>query len=469
MNPDGQASVDVQLREALPDGTITVLITDIEGSTDLLTRRGDDAARVIFRAHDEIVRERVIKHRGREVKGLGDGYLVVFTSARRAVQCASEIQRALEHHNRANPTEPIRVRMGLNAGEVVADQADLFGAAVNAAARIAAKAKGGEILVADVVKQLAGNSPGVAFVDRGRTNLKGFPDRWRLHEVVWTAPAPLQPSLDRTPYAGRSDERADLGRYLERALAGHGEMVLIAGEPGGGKTRLTEEIAALGEERGMRTLVGRCHDMEGTAPYIPFAEIFDTVLSQPGSQEVVRKALGEDAGEVARIIPSLRRVFPDIPPPLALAPEQERHHVFNCVRQFVLRTAELNPLLLVLDDLHWADEPTLLLVEHLAERVSEAPILLIGTHRDIDVKPGSPLARTLEGLLRRHLAHRISLKPLPEDGVASMLRSLSQQDPPAGLVRAIFEETEGNPFFVEEVFQHLSEDGQLFDPDGRFR
>ena len=125
------------MAETLPEGTVTVLFTDVEGSTGLTTSRGDEGARDVLRAHEELVRQQVQEHGGREVKAIGDGFMVAFGSARKAVACAVGIQRALEENNRGQPAaDQVRVRMGLNTGEVVREQDDLFGETVNAAARI---------------------------------------------------------------------------------------------------------------------------------------------------------------------------------------------------------------------------------------------------------------------------------------------------------------------------------------------
>jgi DNA-binding SARP family transcriptional activator/class 3 adenylate cyclase len=166
-------------------GPVTVLFTDVEGSTELHTRLGDAAAREILRAQERLVRHHVEAHGGREVKALGDGFMVAFASTRAALACAVAIQAELDTQPHAAGGAPVRVRMGLNAGEVTEERQDLFGAAVAAAARIAAKAEGGEILVADVVRQLAGVVPGLRFHDRGPFDLKGFPNPVRLHEVLW--------------------------------------------------------------------------------------------------------------------------------------------------------------------------------------------------------------------------------------------------------------------------------------------
>ena len=454
------------------EGAVTVLFTDVEGSTDLRTRLGDEAADDLLRLHEKIVRDRVSQHGGREIKTLGDGFMVAFASPRKAISCAIDIQRALDDRNRASPGLELRVRIGINAGEVSEKAGDLFGAAVNAAARIAGKAVGGQILIANVVKDLAGIRPDLSYIDRGLFWLKGFPERWRLFEVLRRAAGPAQelaaPGMRRTEFVGRDTERADLRRHVENAAAGRGALVMIGGEPGVGKTRITEELAEEAATLRMMTMIGHCAETEAAPPYAPVAEMFDWTF-RTISRETVRAALGDAAPEIARIMPEVRRLFPDLPPPIELPPEQERRYLFNSITDFLSRASHMQPLLLVLEDLHWADEPTLLLLQHLAERLGDVPILMVGTYRDVELDVDRPLARTLEELVRRRLVHRIGLQRLPKDGVTNMLRALAGRDPPPSLVEAVFAETEGNCFFVEEVFQHLLEEGKLFDAQGDWR
>ena len=456
--------------ESLAGGPVTILFTDVEASTDLRTRHGDEAAQELLQGHEEVVRDQVKAHGGVEVKALGDGFMMAFGSARRALACAVAIQRALADRRLDLPE--IKVRIGVNTGEVVLQRDDLYGQAVHAAARIADKASGGEILVSEIVKQLVGSMPDVSFVDRGRYQLKGFPERCHLFEVAWAedegALAPHAFAV-RTPYVGREAERAELAGLVDRAGRGQGSLVLIGGEPGVGKTRLTEELGSEAVAKGFRVLVGRCYEIDGAPPYVPFVEILEQALAAAASPEAFRALLGADAPEVAKLLPGLRRQFPDIPAPLELPPEQERHYLFNSLRDYLARAAAGRPLFLVLDDLHWADEGTLLLLEHFAERIPRLAVLVVGTYRDTEVTPDHRLARSLEDLLRRRLAHQVSLKRFPEEGVAGLLRALSGQEPPASFVGAVHAETQGNPFFTEEVFKHLAEEGRLYDEDGRFR
>ena len=193
------------MKKSAPGAFRTILFTDIEGSTALTQRLGDARAREVLREHERIMRECLKAHGGSEVKTMGDGFMASFGSATRALECAVAIQRAFAERGSdavgaalappqgaaasSAPTETIRVRIGLNAGEPIAEEGDLFGTAVIAAARIAAQAQGGEILVSDVVRQLVAGK-GFLFSGRGKTALRGFDDPVEVYEVRWEAAAP---------------------------------------------------------------------------------------------------------------------------------------------------------------------------------------------------------------------------------------------------------------------------------------
>ena len=195
-------------------GLLVVLFTDIVGSTELTARRGDKDARAIRNKHDQLVRKQLTAHGGREVQTTGDGFLVTFSSVRRAISCACAIQSAQLKHNQRRPDQALTLRLGLNAGEVSSRDDGLFGSAVNVAARVTAKACPGEILVTDVVKLLAGIMPEVEFRDRGRCRLKGFPSRWRLHELAWSPDVTINLAAEET--ANSHVERRDLDRPRSR-------------------------------------------------------------------------------------------------------------------------------------------------------------------------------------------------------------------------------------------------------------
>ncbi len=167
------------------EGTVSILFTDLEGSTELLTRLGDEENQELLMVHNGIIREQVDSHGGFEVKAMGDGFMVVFSSTRKAVACAMDIQRSLSKYNQRQADRQLKVRMGINVGETIKEGEDFFGTAVVLAARVMDQAAGEQILVSDLFRKLAGSSSGLQFVDHGLKPLKGFTEEERVHEVVW--------------------------------------------------------------------------------------------------------------------------------------------------------------------------------------------------------------------------------------------------------------------------------------------
>ncbi|MBV8362564.1 MAG: AAA family ATPase, partial [Deltaproteobacteria bacterium] len=228
------------------------------------------------------------------------------------------------------------------------------------------------------------------------------------------------------------------------------------------------EFLAQASQGGFACFSGRCYERDEPHPLMPFVEIMEAALAQAPNVEQLRGLLAGNAAELAEIAPGLRRVFPDLPTPPELPTAQVRRYLFQSLFNFIARMAQVKPLLLVLDDLHWADESTLAMVNFLANRVEHVPVLVLGAYRDEELDATRPLARTLEELLRLGI-YPIKLRGLPRSGVAQMLAGLSQRQPPEHLVTLIFDETQGNPFFIEEVFSHLVEEERIFDAAGNFR
>ena len=273
---------------------------------------------------------------------------------------------------------------------------------------------------------------------------------------------------ERTAFVGRETERSAIRAAIDRALSGHGSLVMLGGGPGAGKTRLAMQMAEYASRVGFRYLVGHCYERDEPFPYLPFVEIIESGLAQAASLDDFRRRMGDNAPELAQIAPSLRRVFPDIPQPLELPPAQKRRYLFQSVSEGLGRAARTRSYIYVVEDLHWADESTWALLIHLANRVAQLPIVIIGTYREGYSQKNPALTRSMEELIRLGI-RPLKLGGLSKDAVGQMLKGPGELLAPEKLVNAIFEESQGNPFFVEEVYRHLIEEGKVFDAAGQFR
>jgi len=275
-------------------------------------------------------------------------------------------------------------------------------------------------------------------------------------------------ALPQTVFVNRQQETTLLRGLVDRARYGQGAVVLLGGSLGVGKTRLATEVAAYAADQSFLSLIGHCYEREEPCPYLPFAEILETALSQAPSPQEFRQWLGDTAAELALIAPRLRRIFPDLPPPPELAPQQLRRSLFQSLTECLARVSRQTPLFLILDDLQWADEATLALVHYLATRIGPMPMVIVGTYRDSPLDTNPALVRTLEELLRTGL-RPLKLAGLSQEAVGQLLRSLSHREPPQHLVRIMFAETQGNPFFIEELYRHLVAEGKVVDEAGALR
>ena len=287
-----------------------------------------------------------------------------------------------------------------------------------------------------------------------------------------SGPAALEISpfslAERTAFAGRESEGVAIRAAIDRARDGHGSIVMLWDGPGVGKTRLAVEMAEHATRIGFVSAVGHCYERDEPYPYLPFVEIIENNLAWAASLDDYRRRFGDTVAELAQIAPSLRRVFPDLPKPLELPAAQQRGYLFQSFAEGLARAARIRPQLLVLEDLHWADESTLALLTYLANRVAQLPAVIIGTYRSGYSDANPALVRTLEELIRIGVRpHKLS--GLSKDAVAQMLHELSQRETPESLLRLIYEESQGYPFFVEEVYRHLVEEGKVFDTAGQFR
>ncbi|MGH9005024.1 MAG: ATP-binding protein, partial [Acidimicrobiia bacterium] len=255
-------------------------------------------------------------------------------------------------------------------------------------------------------------------------------------------------------------------RLWKEATAGERRVALLAGEPGIGKTRLAVELAGAVRETGGVVLAGRCDEDLGV-PYQPFVEALRHYVTGAGERR-----LGRHAGELARLLPDLAQLVPDLPEPLRSDPETERYRLFDALAAWLSDASAEAPVLLVLDDLHWAAKPTLLLLRHVLRSPEPLRLLVVATYRDSDIGRGHPMSDLLAELRREGGVERLSLSGFDTLGVTAFLEAVSghrlDDEAAQELPAVVWRETDGNPFFVAEVLRHLSESRAIEQRDGRW-
>lgn len=449
-------------------GTRCVLFTDFVASTELRIRLGEERADELQRRHDSLLAEALAGHGGAVLKYLGDGVLATFESAAEGVAAAVAVQQAVSAHAAAHPGLAFSVRIGLSVGDVSLERDDVFGTAVVEAARLCTSANGGEIFVADIVRALARGRGGFVFEPIGELDLKGLPEPVPACKVTWAAleadvgVAPLPPLLvggATVEYVGREAVLARLRRSWSSVREGHSATVLIGGEPGIGKTRTSAEVAMRAHREGALVLYGRCE--EGlNLPYQPFVEALDH-----HTRHVEAAELGRLPGELARLLPDLASRVRNLPPSLVSDPRTEEHRLLSAVSSWLVEASRAHGIVLVVDDLHWATPPTVLMLLHVVREAAAtegARLMVIGTFRDSDLDPEHPFAHTLGDLAPVPGVLRIALRGLSDAEIARFLEEAAGHDLDDDgllLARMLHAETEGNPFFVGEVIRHLIETG----------
>jgi len=455
-----------------------VLFTDLVGSTALLSRVGEERAEELRREHFAVLREAINRVGGREIKNLGDGLMIVADSAAEGAACAVAIQQACEVRNR-RATEPLLVRIGLSLGDADVEDGDYFGVPVIEAARLCARAEGAEILATDVVRLLARTRRGLVFDSVGDLDLKGLDTPVATCRVVWTPaeavderppfPIRLTASYSET-FVGRETELGQILGVWKGVVGGaaHRSM-LLAGEPGIGKTSLAARVASAIHEEGSIVVYGRADEDLGI-PYQPWIEAL-TQLVEGIPEAVLAAHVAARGAHLARLIPQLAKRLKLTDRPLA-DPETERYVLFGCITDLLAWASADQALLVVLDDLHWADRTSLQLLRHVLTTDIPMKVGVLGTFRDSDVSAGDPLTELLAALHREGGAERIVLRGLNDVDLLSLLETMAgheMDDEGAALRDALMTETAGNPFFVGEILRHLSETGAIFQrDDGRW-
>jgi DNA-binding SARP family transcriptional activator/tetratricopeptide (TPR) repeat protein len=272
--------------------------------------------------------------------------------------------------------------------------------------------------------------------------------------------ATSQPAIE-TPgsvFVGREAELAELVTGLDDVFGGRGHLFLLPGEPGIGKSRLAEELIRHATRRGARVLVGRCWEAGGAPAYWPWVQALRAHVRET-DDGALRAQLGAGSAELAQIVPELRERFSDLSEPLGLESEAARFRLFDATSEFLRKASESRPILLVLDDLHAADAPSLLLLQFLARELGSTRILLVAVYRDVAPIPGQPLTEMLAAVIREPVTHRLTLGGLSVGEVGEYVEATASEIASAALVAALHAETEGNPLFVGEIVRLLSVEG----------
>ncbi len=431
--------------------TTTILFTDIEGSSDLVEALGDRRWLDLLRLHNALVREQIERHRGYEVKTVGDGFMVAFSSADAAVACATDIQRALAEFNAGSRAPPLRVRIGAHTGSALRDEDDYFGREVNMAARVSAAAAGGEVLVSDAVR--ARLSTPVAFAPASTQHLKGMRGRHRLHPVVWDAGAlpetPVVRALSTTSLYERRAEVTMLGGLLEDAMAGAGRTAVVEGPVGVGKTSLLDALAQRAREEDVRVLRAQASEMERAIPL------------------GVTRALLE--ATVRRMSPAGRTELADGPALRALGiephtgPDTPHDAVMAALYRLLVSFTHDSPSLIIVDDAQWSDDATLAWLGYASRRIGGLPVMLVlGLRRD-----GRPLPEELERVVAGDVV-RIAPSALSPAGVERIVR---EREPAASraFVTACARISGGLPLHVRELLAAARTSGLGIDAEGARR
>ena len=285
------------------------------------------------------------------------------------------------------------------------------------------------------------------------------------------APASLAilEALSRGKLVGRGEELSEARELWRRAREGTGHCLLASGEPGAGKTRFARELLIQAALDGALVLTGACYEYEAATPYLPFAEAFRRFVRDERDDEVLRAMFNDAAPRLAKLAPELEARLGPFPEQQALAPHEERLLFFDAVATVLKNAARTRAVCLYVDDLHWADSSSLWLLSHLLRGLREERALFVASYREMELDRAHPLSSALIDWNRERLTTRIALKRFGAEQTRDQLSALMGESISAEFADAVHRETEGNPFFVEEVLKALIEQGAVRREGGRWK
>jgi len=435
---------------------LAVLYTDQVGSTAMSNALGDEHFDGLRREIESAIDNAVVRSGGTVLKRTGDGALAVFESAADAIDASVLLHTEVDLIKARGDHKPV-MRIGLSVGDVSLESGDAFGAPVVEAARLEAAARPGGTLCTTLVKLLVGSRTSATFVEHAPVVAKGFDSPIEVFEIPWTAAGiaggVLAESLQRhedLAFAGRREELRLLESNVESARSGRGRAVLVGGEPGIGKSRLVREVARRAANEGAIVLHGRCDDGMGR-PYQPFAEALAGYLRLVPNAAV---ELGPGASDLRHVLPELVLARPDLPDPLPGDPDVLRYRLFDAVAGWLRTAAQYRPVVLVIDDLHWADRGTGQLVRHVIDAIANSEVMLAVTYRDTEPDGDVDLTQLISASRRLGNVDRIALRGLGVDEIRVLLTAAGHAAS-VDMAEDLRERTGGNAFFAAEILLAL--------------
>lgn len=456
--------------------TMTVVFTDLVGSTAMRSALGDDRADALRREHDDVLERLIDEHRGVVVKGTGDGVMAVFHAPSDAISSVTAIQNWFSRRNRRADVL-LSLRIGVSIGEVRVESDDVFGTPVVEAARLCAKAADDQILASTYVKALAGSRSPVGYDEVGSLELKGLNEPLLAYEVRWwesgaarPLPFPEVPALTEAyPFVGRNLERFALVEAWSRARSRRGPVVFVGGEPGVGKTRFAVQFARSVHNEGAIILYGRCNE-QIASPYEPFVEALRSHVAQLSDAQLA-DSLGANPGELVRLVPELAGRVIRQPAP-EVGPDTEALRLYDAVAGWLAAASKAEAIVLLIDDLQWAAASTLAMLRHVLLTTDPMRVLVLATYRERDVSDGHPLAALMAELRQSARGvEQLRLGGVDEPDLRRLLGgALGDTETDAALVpslaSALHEPTRGNPLHVEHALRYLHETRQLVEDGG---